>query len=384
MGERRRFRDQSVVGIVMHMLAVELGRWQSGGAPTLRQSASDDPGDGAALLHGTPRWKILLVADVCLVAVLITSAVILIVSYRSSGQTSLAIPPTPAPTPVPTVPVPTPPPGVAAITLHTYGAGLSLSQPQEALRSPDGRIVVADTGNHRILILDPRGKITSVITSGDSGALKAPFSLALMANRHLLVLDSDAGRVFEYTLAGKLVRASSANISLDKSRQIAVDASGSVLVADPLANAVYTLGSDLSSVRIQSASVTGQQPLFNQPSAVSAGRDGSIFVVDSQNHRLEQFSSEWQLLQQWSIPVPDTIHSPRATQLQDGSVLASDPATGELLLLGGQSVVQKAFNVPGGAAALPLGIALGGHNDVLVTCTLTGLIFDLRLPGVAL
>jgi hypothetical protein len=123
--------------------------------------------------------------------------------------------------------------------------------------------------------------------------------------------------------------------------------------------------------------------LFNQPSGVAAGLRGTVFVVDSQNSRLVEFTPDWKVLQSWPIAVTDTQHSPRALPLSNGNVLVSNPRDGQLLLFGNGFEAPRAFNIPAGSASVPLGVTKGRHGEVLVTCYGTNQVLEFRLPGVS-
>jgi DNA-binding beta-propeller fold protein YncE len=330
----------------------------------------------------------LAAAAMLLVLLIAVSLAILVNLYNSNDQVGLRANPTSVPRATQMPASFTAPPAVpltaTAVLAGGPAATARLGTPQDAVRTADGRVFVADTGNHRIAILDRHGKYIGAITRGASGPLQTPYSLALTSDGLLVALDSDAGEVLEYNLAGKLLHASDpAALSLGHARGIALDPTGRVLVADPASNAVATLGPDLSLIHQQPASVAGKPDLFNQPSAVSVGADGTIFVVDSQNSRVEQFTSDWQLLKAWSIAVTDTQHSPRVASLSGGRLLVSDPRDNTLLLFGPDGDLPKAYSVagPDGPESMPLGIDIERNGRVLVTFAASNHVVEIRLPG---
>lgn len=67
-----------------------------------------------------------------------------------------------------------------------------LAFPGKVLAEPDGRrLFIADTGHHRILICDRRGKVSDVVGSGARGLLNASFSEAQFDHPQGLALDGD-------------------------------------------------------------------------------------------------------------------------------------------------------------------------------------------------
>jgi DNA-binding beta-propeller fold protein YncE len=379
--ERKRFRDQPASSVIWQGLLSILG----GRASALKVEAAEagdadapaKPEAPARLAAARSRPVSWLVA-VALIAVVVYS----VASVRSSGSSS---PPVPQATRVPTVPPLVAPPGPLLVPSATFGgsgsAALRLSQPQDALFGADGRIYIADTGNHRVVILNAKGKQTGVITQGTNAPLQAPFGLALAQNGDLLVLDSDAGAVFEYDAQGNAVGSTDASSSLAHARGIAVDPFGRVLVADPASEAVYTFSSSLQLTGIQQNIGPNGAELFDQPSTIATSPTHSIIVDDSQVGQIDLYSPAWQLLQSWAVPTPDTLHSPHVVALADGNVLITDPADGKLLLFKAGAAQPLAYSVPGGAAAVPLGVAIDSHGNVLLTCNGLNDVIEVQLSG---
>ena len=76
-----------------------------------------------------------------------------------------------------------------------------LNSPQGMILEPDGSLLVADTGNHRIQKFDSIGKPVDFPTVGSNGEplFKTPTSLAVR-NKNLYVADSGKGAVIKIGL----------------------------------------------------------------------------------------------------------------------------------------------------------------------------------------
>jgi DNA-binding beta-propeller fold protein YncE len=289
-----------------------------------------------------------------------------------------------SPPPVTTLVVPAGVP-LSAGRVFSGTAGAVLQQPQEAVRGKDGSIYVADTGNRRVAVFNRTGRLVRSITAGMDGPLLAPFSLALTPRGHLLVLDSDAGVITEYDGTGTPVRESARGLSLGHARGIATDAKGDVLVADPASNAVLTLSSDFTLVHTQPAKSGSGPDIFDQPSAVAVAANGTIYVMDSQNNRIEQFTRDWQLQYAYPLIPTDTQHAPHMLPLADGRLLVTDPRDDKLLLFGPAGDQPQAFALTGPSAAgprVPLGLAADTLPNVLVTCNGSGQVWRVKVPGI--
>jgi streptogramin lyase len=78
----------------------------------------------------------------------------------------------------------------------SYTAGFNL--PTGITVSPGGQIVVADTGNDRIVLLDPDGTLAHVYEApndGSPGHFLAPRGVAVQANGVIVVADTGNRRV---------------------------------------------------------------------------------------------------------------------------------------------------------------------------------------------
>ena len=393
------FRTQTLGGILLRMLI--------GLASPRRRAAARTAPSTAAISRGvTGPSAPLVISLAALLVVVVVSAVVLVRVFTLSASpnagpgdnskltglvTSLGVTPIAQPTSggaVVAFPTAVPlvvPAGVQAILKRSFnsGGGTAFAQPQDALRGPDGRTYVADTGHGRVAVLDATGKLILSISAGPGASLKSPFGLALAKTGDLLVLDSELGRVIEYGPAGDVVRSSGASLPLVHARGISVDRQGDVLVAAPALDAIITLGPDLALLRQQPNVGPGGAHLFDQPSSVAAGPGGSVFVVDSQNNRLVRFDAQWKTLQSWPLSAGDTFHAPHILPLADGRVLVSYPAGNKLLLFGADGGQPRSYSLPaeGGQSPLPVGLAAVKLPEVLVACTGGGVILDISLPS---
>jgi len=91
-----------------------------------------------------------------------------------------------------------------------------LAFPGKLAVAPDGRIAVADSGHHRVVILDPNGQVKAVVGSGIAGSADGPFSQAAFHlpqglafsedGRRLWVADTDNHQLREIDLSARSVR----------------------------------------------------------------------------------------------------------------------------------------------------------------------------------
>ena len=90
--------------------------------------------------------------------------------------------------------------GTLAKTPLRFGAGpdgapskqTALSYPGKAIATPNGRLFVADSGHHRVLVLDSSGRCLDSIGSGRRGHEEGAFAEAALDDPQGLALDGDA------------------------------------------------------------------------------------------------------------------------------------------------------------------------------------------------
>ena len=129
-------------------------------------------------------------------------------------------------------------------------------------------------------------------------------------------------------------KSGSASGDLNEPRGIHVAQDGSIFVADSNNNRIqrFSQTGDLLSSWGSYASVQdGEAPggTLNQPWGVVTGKDGSVYVVDTFNHRIQKFSSNGEFIKTLGIfaqgTSPDTIWGPRGIAIDlNGNVIIAD------------------------------------------------------------
>ncbi|MEB3196230.1 MAG: NHL repeat-containing protein [Candidatus Sericytochromatia bacterium] len=128
--------------------------------------------------------------------------------------------------------------------------------PFDLVWRPDGGLIVADTYNDRLRAIAPDGTVTS-LTRGEMGLRDGPIAQAQFALPNGLALAPD-GSLYISDVGNDRIR---------------------VISADGL---VSTLAGSLMGF----ADGQGSAARFNTPSGLALGPDGSLYVVDLDNHRI--------------------------------------------------------------------------------------------------
>jgi uncharacterized protein (TIGR03663 family) len=193
---------------------------------------------------------------------------------------------------------------------------------------------------------------------------------------------------------------------LNRPRNMAVAPDGSLYVADSDNHRIQHFSSDGTLLRSWGSFadiLAGPAPAgsFNQPWGIAVGPDGSVYVADTWNHRIQRFSPEGDFMGMWGTfgqaETPDAFWGPRDVAVDSqGRVFVTDTgnkrisvftAAGEPLTQFGQ------FGLEPGGFDEPVGIAFDNQERVYIADTwnqriqvfqeLDGQFFPLRTWDVA-
>lgn len=196
--------------------------------------------------------------------------------------------------------------------------------PSDVAVAQDGTLYISDTGDDRIRKVAPDGVISTIAGGGDpdrlgddgpatSASLHAPRGLALTDDGTLYVAESGADRVRRITPDGRIATAAgggspasgvgdgdrAVDATLDRPTDVAVDSAGTLYVADAdhgRVRAITPTGTISTLAGTGSAAYSGDGgPAagadLGVPTAVAAGRDGSIYVADRIHHVVRRIAA---------------------------------------------------------------------------------------------
>ena len=163
--------------------------------------------------------------------------------------------------------------------------------------APDGRIVVADSYNDRIRVIDPSGAVSTLAGSGRPGAedgvadgasFDTPTGIAIDARGVLLVADTGNDIVRTIDRNGHVTTPSwTQRVSFFRPLGIAIGPDGELFVADE-AGRIVAVRADggvrtLAGEGIGFRDGAGSQAQFRSPSGVALLRPGHLVVADTTN-----------------------------------------------------------------------------------------------------
>ncbi len=165
-------------------------------------------------------------------------------------------------------------------------------------------------------------------------------------------------------------------------RGIAVAADGSLYVADTNNNRIQHLsasGEVLGTWGTFATSDTTTAPpgTFNSPWDVAVAPDGSVYVADTWNHRIQKFTSSGKFITMWGFSgqaeFPDAFWGPRAVAVDaNGRVYVVDTGNKRVVIFDGDGNYLTQFGSTGfdaGQFDEPVGIAVDTNGRVYVADT---------------
>lgn len=193
------------------------------------------------------------------------------------------------------------PAGQQLAALEEVG-GIALKAPGCVAQAPDERVFICDTGNDRILILGKEGEVEAVWPPLDSGIhlFDQPTDVAVDLAGIAYVINGpgekfDSGNcIMRLNQKGQVTamkgKTGEAKGNFDKPSGIAISPAGTLFVTDQGNDRVQVFDDKLNFILAfgESGSDPGK---FNGPSDIAMLPDGRFFVVDVGNQRVQLFES---------------------------------------------------------------------------------------------
>lgn len=241
-----------------------------------------------------------------------------------------------------------------------------------------GRVFVGDTVGRSVVVFDVPEQRFFKIGKDDTGALAMPLGLDVDKQGKLYVVDATLKQIMVYDRNGKFLRSIGVAAQFNRPSGLAVDAGGTrVYVVD-----TGGVKSDEHRVRVFDAQSgahlfdigkRGTAPgEFNLPRDITVASDGSLYVVDGGNFRVQKFDADGKYISAFGKVGRSGGQFARPKEIavdKDGNVYVVDAAFGNfqifnpdgalLLAVGGRSTSDEPAKY-----MLPAGIAVDEDGRV--------------------
>ncbi|MDE2126659.1 MAG: NHL repeat-containing protein [Armatimonadetes bacterium] len=172
---------------------------------------------------------------------------------------------------------------------QSAGVFTGFRQPSAVCVDVDGMLWVADTGQRRVLRINP--KTQEVVGGIDAAAgIAQPVGLSCDGSRNLYVTDGATNDVTRYSYFGLRGHALGEIRRLYEPRQTAIDGAGRIYLAESGANRLHVFGPEGDSFAVFDTPSTKLGPL-NSPCGVALSPQGEIYVSDTRSNRVLRL--EW-------------------------------------------------------------------------------------------
>ncbi len=223
-----------------------------------------------------------------------------------------------------------------------------------AVVARNGNIFVADTRTRSIVVFDvPRRKVFR-FGLRQPGTLQQPAGLALDAEMNVYVADSKRRQVIVYDQLGLFQRAIGGPADLERPTGVAVSPDGERIYAidrsDNESDQHCVVVYDKEGRKLKVIGTRGRADgQFNVPLQGAVAPDGTLYVLDSGNFRVQAFDRDGKFLRAFGSPGvnPGNLARPRGIAVDnDGNVYVSDASfnnfqifrpDGQLLLTVGEA-----------------------------------------------
>ena len=163
------------------------------------------------------------------------------------------------------------------VSSTTLFGGTALASATGLAVGPNGTLYISDTANKRVVYWNPIIGQSGVTLATAANGIKAPAGLAVDSSSNLYVADSTLDQVLIFSAAGTISTITPPNVT--EAVGVAVDASGSVLVADAGTGNIVRIP-DLSGTLTTGSAIT-IETVAPQASSLSMDSQGNVYVASA-------------------------------------------------------------------------------------------------------
>ena len=247
-------------------------------------------------------------------------------------------------------------------------ASLGLTQPRGVAVGSNGEVFIGDTGNHRVVRLDPRGRL--VTAWGEPTTVSSPGRFAMLSDvavtpdGAVATLDAGTGDIQLFGADGT-ARLQLRGLTTSASG-LAAGPDGSLWVADTGGSRLLRLSPQGELLAILTGA-GGTLPPLAQPIDVAIDDAGAVYAVDLRS-RIVRLDGEGRAAQEWPVEIGLARGGSHLAVWKDRLVL-TDPDRHRLAVLDPERGEMRHLGQPGsgdGEMRVPLGIASGPGDRLYV------------------
>jgi DNA-binding beta-propeller fold protein YncE len=224
-----------------------------------------------------------------------------------------------------------------ALTGHDFG------QPAAIAAGALGRLFLADPGRGTVVRIDSAATVVYAFDSPANQPGMQPVDLEVTGFK-VYVLDAQANAIFRFSDRGSFLDMlrSFNGPSGELPRAISADNSNRVLLCMPLLHQVVVID-ERNADEISVGGLGADPGDFLRPNGVAFAPDGSFFVADTGNHRMQRFTG----VGNFESAFGDSLVEPRGCAVgPTGELLVADPARRSVVLFSPAGIRRDELHVP--------------------------------------
>ncbi|MBN1219279.1 MAG: glycosyltransferase family 39 protein [Anaerolineae bacterium] len=203
-------------------------------------------------------------------------------------------------------------------------------EPRDVAVLPNDNLVVADTGNRWVQIVGPDGTFIQGLTGGEF-SFEEPLAVGVNSQGEILALDSSLQWIYRYDAAGNLVeRFGGPTAYFFHPRGMTIFEDDTIAVADT-GSARLTLFNGNGSLMGNIGQLGDGPGQLNEPTDVLRDSQGTYFVAEAMNHRIQHLGPGGNFLNQWAIPPAYAYNGPHLAFGPDGSIFVTESQSRSLM-----------------------------------------------------
>lgn len=168
----------------------------------------------------------------------------------------------------------------------------SLKEPTFVISDNDGKIFVADSGNHRVRVFNSKGSLLHEFGGpGTKKPLLYPYGIGIIGNK-VIVADTGAGALYEFTIQGEYVRAWLDTEDNVRPAVIFVSRDREVYVSELTGNQILVFSEGGRLLR----KIKPREVSLGAPQGLAVTDKGDVWVADGGNYNVKLLKPNGDLL----------------------------------------------------------------------------------------
>lgn len=245
----------------------------------------------------------------------------------------------------------------------------------------DGRVYVTDTVQRAVIMFDTKNNQYKQFGTETPGQLFKPVGIDISAQGEIFVADVSARHITVFDLDGNFLRflgkkemfkrPAGVSVSTDGNKIYVIDTGG----VDTQEHHMLILDSQTGEHLKTIGTRGGENGQFNLPLQISSAVDGSVYVVDKGNFRIQAFDADGNYKFSFGTlgRYPGQFFSPKGVSTDaDGNIYVVDTAFGNVQIFNDKGellmvIGQRGQNSAPGNYMLPAGIDVDEDGRVYIT-----------------